>query len=118
MEKYFNVEGACNPNEHYMVNLDKRVLEIEKLVAHKKYFTIQNGRKYGKTTTLNCLKKKLSSEYSVFYISFEGIAEESYKNETAFCQIFAGLLYDTIYYREIDVISEECKVALEKKFFI
>lgn len=57
MEKYFNVEGACNPNEHYMVNLDKRVLEIEKLVAHKKYFTIQKGRQYGKTTTLNFLKK-------------------------------------------------------------
>lgn len=114
MGKYFNVEGACNPKEHYMVNLDKRILEIEKLVAHKKYFTIQKGRQYGKTTILNCLKDKLSSTYSVFYISFEGIAEESYKNEASFCQIFAGLLYDTIYYREVDGISEECKSALEK----
>lgn len=114
MGKCFNVEGACNPNEHYMVNLDKRILEIEKLVAHKKYFTIQKGRQYGKTTTLNCLKDKLSSAYSVFYISFEGIAEESYQNESSFCQIFAGLLYDTIYYHEVDGIAAECKAALEK----
>lgn len=23
--RYFNTEGACNPHEHYMVNLDDRL---------------------------------------------------------------------------------------------
>ena len=32
MAKYFNTEGPCNPQEHYMVNLDMRVQEIKKLI--------------------------------------------------------------------------------------
>lgn len=45
MDKYFNVEGACNPQEHYMVNLDGRLAEIKKLIDRKKYFSINRGRR-------------------------------------------------------------------------
>lgn len=27
MERYFNTEGCCRPNEHYMVKLDDRIVE-------------------------------------------------------------------------------------------
>lgn len=30
MERYFNITGACNPQEHYMVNPDSRLAEIKK----------------------------------------------------------------------------------------
>ena len=32
MVKVFNVTGACKPDQHYMVKLDKRLAEIKKLV--------------------------------------------------------------------------------------
>lgn len=114
MERYFNVEGACNPKEHYMVRLDQRLLEIEKLVEHRKYFTINRGRQYGKTTTLNFLQEKLKMRYAVFYISFEGIAEESYRSETAFCRMFAGLLGDTVFYGETDGIAGAAAEGLRR----
>lgn len=29
--RYFNTEGLCRPNEHYMVRLDDRLEKIKKL---------------------------------------------------------------------------------------
>lgn len=113
MPKYFNTEGPCYPSEHYMVNLDMRIQEIKRLVDHKKYFSINRGRQYGKTTTLDMLQEKLRNEYSIFYISFEGLAEESFQNENAFCRLFAGLLYDTIDYGEANGIAASAKASLE-----
>ena len=56
MTKYFNTEGSCKPEEHYMVKLDDRLARIKKLlVDRKKYFVINRGRQYGKTTTLRTL---------------------------------------------------------------
>lgn len=113
MAKYFNTEGPCYPKEHYMVNLDLRIREIKKLIDSKKYFSINRGRQYGKTTTLDMLQEKLRGQYSIFYISFEGLGEESFHNESAFCRLFAGLLYDTVDYGEIDGIGEAAAAALE-----
>lgn len=59
------------------------------------------------------LQEKLKSQYTIFYISFEGFAEESFQNEGAFCRLFAGLLYDTIIYGEVDGVGEAAKSALE-----
>lgn len=84
MKKCFNVTGSCNPAEHYMVNLDSRILKIRELVDNKKYFTINRARQYGKTTTLDRLAEKLRSDYSVFYISFEGMAADAYQSESTF----------------------------------
>ena len=58
MTKYFNTEGSCKPEEHYMVKLDDRLARIKKLlVDRKKYFVINRGRQYGKTTTLQALER-------------------------------------------------------------
>ena len=60
MERYFNTEGVCDPQLHYMVRLDDRAEEIKRLFVDRgKYFVISRGRQYGKTTTLRALVKYL-----------------------------------------------------------
>lgn len=114
MAKYFNTEGPCYPDEHYMVNLDTRIQRIEALIERKKYFTINRGRQYGKTTTLNLLSEKLREHYSVFFISFEGLSDDSYQNTAVFCRTLSGLLYDTIFYGETDGIADSETEALKR----
>jgi len=48
----FNVDGNCNKNEHYMVDISNKISEIVKLVEKKIYFTINRARQYDKTTTI------------------------------------------------------------------
>lgn len=49
MERYFNTEGLCDPDIHYMVNLDERLSKIKRLFVDRgKYFVINRGRQYGK----------------------------------------------------------------------
>lgn len=60
MQRYFNTEGSCNPKEHYMVRLDERLDRIKRLFVDRgKYFVINRGRQYGKTTTLQALAEYL-----------------------------------------------------------
>lgn len=66
MSKYFNVNGICYPDEHYMVNIEDRLAKIQNLIDEKKYFSINRARQYGKTTTMNLLVKYLSLKYLVF----------------------------------------------------
>lgn len=112
MAKYFNTEGPCYPEEHYMINLDTRIQEIQKLIDGKKYFSINRGRQYGKTTTMDMLREKLLDQYSIFYISFEGLTSESFESEKSFCRLFSGLLYDAIDYGEVDGIEDSIKTEL------
>lgn len=50
--RVFNTTGICNPAEHYMVDLTRRLLEVKKLIDEGKYFTINRARQFGKTTML------------------------------------------------------------------
>ena len=69
--RYFNTEGLCKPDEHYMVRLDDRLACIKNtLVDRKKYFVINRGRQYGKTTTLKALAKYLSGTILSFPLIF------------------------------------------------
>ena len=64
--RYFNTEGICKPKVHYMVRLDDRLQEIRRLyIDQGKYFVINRGRQYGKTTTLTALADFLSDAYAV-----------------------------------------------------
>lgn len=112
MERKFNIDGVCYPDEHYMVDLTERIREIKTLIDDKKYFVINRARQYGKTTTIRMLTRYLSTEYVVFSISFEGIGNVVYEDEYTFCKRVCGLLYDTMYYGEVqdipDIIKETC----------
>lgn len=113
--KYFNTTGLCDPELHYMVNIDRKLDEIQGLVEQGNYFVINRARQYGKTTTLNLLTEKLASKYTVFFISFEGLGDTSYENAFSFCRSICGLLCDTVLYGEVSDISEKLTDELIKR---
>ena len=93
MERSFNITGACNPQEHYMVNLDSRLSEIKKMVDAGKYFVINRGRQYGKTTTLKALEQYLSEHYIVVRMDFQFLDADDFENAKTFVKAFARELY-------------------------
>ena len=62
----FNVTGLCVPDKHYMVDISEKIDLIYKLVESKKYFTINRGRQYGKTTTIEGNKVKYLVGYQYY----------------------------------------------------
>ena len=74
MSRYFNITGCCNPQEHYMVNLDSRLAQIKEMVDKGQYFSINKGRQYGKTTILKALREYLKSEYVVISMDFQFVS--------------------------------------------
>lgn len=95
--KYFNTEGLCRPEKHYMVRLDARLERIKKLlVDREKYFVINRGRQYGKTTTLSALRKYLSRDYAVFLLDFQLLGTEDFVNESAFSYAFINSVISSL----------------------
>lgn len=87
--RYFNTEGLCKPDEHYMVRLDDRLEKIKRLYVDRgKYFVINRGRQYGKTTTLRALEEYLKDEYLVVSLDFQGISTEEFADEKTFVCAF------------------------------
>ncbi len=109
MSKTFNVIGTCYPEENYMVNMESRLNEIKKLVDEKKYFTINRARQYGKTTLLNLMVDYLSSKYTIFSVSFEGLGDSVFEKESSFCGMICNLLYDAIRYDEVPALETPLK---------
>ena len=89
MPKVFNVTAICIPEEHYMVNLDKRLREIKVLVDEGKYFTINKARQYGKTTTLMALEQYLKPQYYVVSMDFQMFDTANFQEGRIFAVSFA-----------------------------
>lgn len=115
MRKHFNTTGICYPKEHYMVNLESRLEQIQTLADHGEYFVINRARQYGKTTTLHLLAEKLCGQYAVVSISFEGIEEDVYLSADRFCQNFYILLKDEFFYQTVDGIPDSIRRECERK---
>ncbi len=89
MRRYFNTEGRCKPDIHYMVRLDERLGQIRRqFVDRGRYFVINRGRQYGKTTTLMELADYLKEDYVVLSMDFQGISFASFENEQKFVTAF------------------------------
>ena len=88
MRKTFNVTGSCNPERHYMVDLGTRFKAVEKLINNGEYFTINRARQYGKTTMLNRIWHRMSGDYLVIPLSFEGWGDESFASPLEFATTF------------------------------
>ena len=86
--KKFNVKGPCISEDHYMVDISKRLEKMKMLVEEREYFVINRARQYGKTTTLTELEGYLADEYIVISISFHGLGDLSFASEEIFCQSF------------------------------
>ena len=103
MTRYFNTEGACRPEEHYMVKLDDRLKQIKTmLVDRKKYFVINKGRQYGKTTTLKALAKYLVTDYIVFSLDFQKMGTKTFADESAFSKGFLDKLLAALKRAELE----------------
>lgn len=84
MTKVFNINGACSPRRHYMVDITGRLKAIKKMIDNGDYFTINRARQYGKTTILRALAEYLEKDYMVLSIDFQRTSAEDFENETAF----------------------------------
>ncbi len=101
--RYFNTEGLCRPEEHYMVRLDDRMEQIKKsLVDRKKYFVINRGRQYGKTTTLRALERYLKDDYIVLSLDFQEMETGNFANGVTFSQTFARKLEAAFHFIEAE----------------
>jgi len=85
--KTFNTEAICIPEYNYMVDLSDRLKKIRCMIEDKKYFVINRGRQYGKTTMLYMLKQYISNEYDVLSISFES-ADDLFVERAGFVRGF------------------------------
>lgn len=105
--RHFNTEGVCRPEEHYMVRLDARLAQIKReLVDSKKYFVVNRGRQYGKTTTLNALERYLKKEYTVLALDFQLMGTGDFVDEATFVRVFAGTVLDALSLAELDSKEE------------
>ena len=95
-----------------MVNLDSRLAEIKKMVDAGKYFVINRGRQYGKTTTLNALENYLSQDYIVVSMDFQFLDASDFENTETFVSAFAQELNELV--DEKHQISEELAKQLHK----
>lgn len=98
--KKFNVTGICIPEENYMVNIDKKLAAIEKMVDEGLYFTINRPRQYGKTTTMYMLSQILKKRYIVIDTSFEGVGDDIFKEEEYFCQEIFQIFADSVQFQD------------------
>lgn len=97
MWRYFNTEGQCIPRYHYMVNLDDRIDRMRRrYIDCGKYFIINRGRQYGKTTTLRILEEYLKKEYIVIFLDFQRIGTEEYATEESFANAFVKVFMDAL----------------------
>jgi len=92
----FNVTGVCVPKRHYMVDISEKIEQIFKLVEDEKYFTINRGRQYGKTTTIGMLEKRLPDDYLCVSLSFQFSSQKMYADEAGFCQEFLYSVFESL----------------------
>lgn len=90
MAKYFNVNGTCKPDIHYMVNLESKLKKIKHMIDNGQYFTINKARQYGKTTTLRALSQYLTHDYIVISLDFQKMSSSDFEHESAFVRRLAG----------------------------
>lgn len=89
-QRSFNTTGICNPDEHYMVDLNERLAQIRVLVDEGKYFNISRAHQYGKTTTLHALTNYLNRDYFVVSMDFQmQMSNAKFKSENSFALAFA-----------------------------
>ena len=107
--KRFNTAGTCFPDRHYMVDITDCLDYIKEMIDQGDYFCINRGRQYGKTTTLNSIRRRFQDEYAIFFISFEGQSDQTFETPE---RVFAMFLSKMDYLVKFDVVkglSEEVK---------
>ncbi len=101
--RYFNTTGPCNPEEHYMLDAEERLVgaQLHRYISDKLYWVLHAPRQTGKTTFLKSWMREINSgdEAIACYVSVEdcqGITSEEDAMLTLYRDIydhakFAGL---------------------------
>lgn len=114
--RYFNTEGLCDPDIHYMVNLEKRLWTIrERYVERGSYFVINRARQYGKTTTLWMLDDYLKDDYFVISLDFQALSTADFQDEYAFTRAFMRVFGEAMQEWEASVEAKEIFRAFQKE---
>ncbi|MCU0339633.1 MAG: hypothetical protein MUE30_07100, partial [Spirosomaceae bacterium] len=94
MKKTFNVTGICRPAKHYMADISRKLDDTLNMIDEGLYFIINRPRQYGKTTMLYTIATTLRKQksYVVFNISFEGVGDLVFTDESRFAKMFLELL--------------------------
>lgn len=115
MERYFNTEGKCRSDIHYMVNLDDRLQKIRRMYVDRgKYFAVNRGRQYGKTTTLQALAEYLRKDYTVLWMDFQNMSTSAFENEHVFAVNFTNYFADKLKMADKTIGSDEIRELLDK----
>ena len=113
MAKVFNVTAVCIPEVHYMVNLEERLGKIKCLIDEGKYFTINQARQYGKTTTLMALERYLQDDYHVVSMDFQTFGSAEFRDENIFVVSFARVFLRAFKQNPLQ-ISNLLKISIEE----
>ncbi len=62
MERFFNTNGPCREQRHYMLPAERRITDLRRLVDQALYFVVHAPRQVGKTTSLGSLAESLTAE--------------------------------------------------------
>lgn len=112
VKKIFNINGACKPARHYMVDLTSRLKEIRVMIDAGEYFTINKARQYGKTTILRALSDFLKQDYVAVSLDFQNMSFSDYENEAAFVNGLAREINKK--FRRMEGISDEIKTEMTR----
>ena len=99
MAKRFNITGLCIPEKHYMVDVSNKLREIGEMIDKGDYFTINRARQFGKTTTLNKIRRYFSEKYLIIDTSFEGVGDISFRDEESVVKMFASEILSYLTYQ-------------------
>jgi AAA-like domain/PD-(D/E)XK nuclease superfamily len=115
MAKKFNITGLCFPKDHYMADTSKKLEKTYQMVVSGDYFVINRPRQYGKTTMLYNLTQLMQQyDYIALNMSFEGIGDTPFSNETAFSQRFIALMAKCAAFtapKLVDFLEDKAKIA-------
>lgn len=94
-----------------MVDLTSRLQQIRVMVDDEKYFAINRGRQYGKTTVLTALAEYLQEEYTVVSMDFQTMSYATFDNEASFVAAFSEELLDLVenFPEDIEKTSGVCR---------
>ena len=116
--KKFNVNGSCNPQKHYMVNISSKLKQVMGLIEQGEYFTINRPRQYGKSTMLSAVAKELrkkKNEYILSRMSFEGMDDDNFKDSKEFCPEFVRRFIKSLkmFYPEYFKLAEKLAAVVK-----
>ena len=75
-----------------MVDTARRFEGVKSLIDKGNYFTINRARQYGKTTMLQTIRRRLSDQYLVISVSFEGLDGNVFSDVNSFIAGFCRLV--------------------------